>query len=205
MWCKSGAYISILFSLCLCSVGGLFLAAHTAGAPQGWDLMLGPLGSGAGALFLPNLQRQILWYATLLAAAAALNLIILVRVTRHDVHIAAGAAGFLGAASVVLAYKVHWATWAFSVQLHEGCGSSKALADARQAFVETGLRDVEQAGSFPRDGPDVIGWGHTSSSARIRTTCPLIVVVMGIMKAVVSGLGSVRSRAHGRDDPFCCA
>ena len=24
---------------------------------SGWDLMLGPLGSGAGALFLPNLQR----------------------------------------------------------------------------------------------------------------------------------------------------
>eukprot|EP00439_Symbiodinium_sp_Y106_P018855 s1728_g2.t1 len=44
----------------------------------------------------------------------------------------------------------HWATWAFSVQLHEGCGSSRAPADARQAFVETGLRDVEQAGSFPR-------------------------------------------------------
>ncbi|CAE7240158.1 unnamed protein product, partial [Symbiodinium sp. CCMP2456] len=134
---------------CLCSVGGLFLAAHTAGAPQGWDLMLGPLGSGAGALLLPSLQRQILWYATLLAAVAALNAIILVRVTRHDVYIAAVAAGFLGVASAVLAYEVHWATWAFSVELHEGCGPSRAPADAWQAFVETGLQDVEQAGSFP--------------------------------------------------------
>ncbi|CAE7357111.1 unnamed protein product, partial [Symbiodinium necroappetens] len=75
--------------------------------------------------------------------------IILVRVTRHDVYIAAVAAGFLGVASAVLAYEVHWATWAFSVELHEGCGSSRAPADARQAFVETGLQDVEQAGSFP--------------------------------------------------------
>eukprot|EP00439_Symbiodinium_sp_Y106_P022782 s1728_g2.t2 len=135
------------------AAGGLFLAAHTAGAPQGWDLMLGPLGSGAGALFLPNLQRQILWYATLWdtqSDSERLNAIVLVRVTRHDVYIAAGATGVLGAASAVLAYKVHWATWAFSVQLHEGCGSSRAPADARQAFVETGLRDVEQAGSFPR-------------------------------------------------------
>ncbi|CAE7901835.1 unnamed protein product [Symbiodinium sp. KB8] len=92
---------------------------------------------------------QILWYATLLAGVAALNAIILVRVTRHDVYIAAVAAGFLGVASAVLAYEVHWATWAFSVELHEGCGSSRAPADARQAFVETGLQDVEQAGSFP--------------------------------------------------------
>eukprot|EP00439_Symbiodinium_sp_Y106_P024023 s1728_g2.t3 len=152
------------------AAGGLFLAAHTAGAPQGWDLMLGPLGSGAGALFLPNLQldgstdtsvaiflgfpraltKADPWHTHVHRPCASLNAIVLVRVTRHDVYIAAGATGVLGAASAVLAYKVHWATWAFSVQLHEGCGSSRAPADARQAFVETGLRDVEQAGSFPR-------------------------------------------------------